>query len=128
MDDDQNRTLDFNEFKKGMRDYGLHPEPKVILLLCSQYMNNVILKNGVTGKFIYVTNTSNTSLLIPVTVFLQELQEMFSAFDRDGSGLIDFDEFLIALRVSYNNSLIITGNKHWTIQTCINVQVYLFCC
>ena len=128
MDDDQNRTLDFNEFKKGMRDYGLHPEPKVILLLCSQYMNNVILKNGVTGKFIYVTNTSNTSLLIPVTVFLQELQEMFSAFDRDGSGLIDFDEFLIALRVSYNDSLIITGNKHWTIQTCIYVQVYLFCC
>ena len=25
---------------------------------------------------------------------------MFSAFDKDGSGLIDFDEFLIALRVS----------------------------
>lgn len=47
MDDDQNRTLDFNEFKKGMRDYGLHPEPKVILLLCSQYMQlyNVILKS-----------------------------------------------------------------------------------
>ena len=112
MDDDRNRTLDFNEFKKGMRDYGLHLEPKVILLSFSQYMYNVILKIVVTGKFIYVTNASNTSLLIPVTVFLQELQEMFSAFDRDGSGLIDFDEFLIALRVSYNDSLIITGNKH----------------
>ena len=25
---------------------------------------------------------------------------MFLAFDRDGSGVIDFDEFLISLRVS----------------------------
>ena len=25
---------------------------------------------------------------------------MFGAFDKDGSGLIDFDEFLVALRVS----------------------------
>jgi len=32
MDDDQNRTLDFNEFKKGIRDYGLYLEPKVIWL------------------------------------------------------------------------------------------------
>lgn len=114
MDDDQNRNLDFNEFKKGIRDYGLHLEPKVILLSRSQYMYNIILKTVVTGKFIYIANTSNTSLLIAITVFLQELQEMFSAFDKDGSGLIDFDEFLLALRVSYynNNSLIITGNKH----------------
>lgn len=72
----------------------------------------IILTIVVNAKFIYIANTSNTSLLIAVTVFLQELQEMFSAFDKDGSGLIDFDEFLIALRVSYNNSLIITGNKH----------------
>ncbi|CAH3153098.1 unnamed protein product [Porites lobata] len=28
MDDDANRTLDFNEFKKGIREYGLHLEPK----------------------------------------------------------------------------------------------------
>ena len=25
---------------------------------------------------------------------------MFGAFDKDGSGVIDFDEFLLALRVS----------------------------
>ena len=31
MDDDENRTLDFNEFKKGIREYGLHLEPKVSL-------------------------------------------------------------------------------------------------
>ena len=29
MDDDQNRTLDFNEFKKGITEYGLNLEPKV---------------------------------------------------------------------------------------------------
>ena len=33
-------------------------------------------------------------------IFPQELQELFSAFDKDGSGVIDFDEFLLALRVS----------------------------
>ena len=31
MDDDANRSLDFNEFKKGIREYGLHLEPKVSL-------------------------------------------------------------------------------------------------
>lgn len=38
---------------------------------------------------------------------------MFTAFDKDGSGVIDFDEFLLALRVSliillYNNQSLIT--------------------
>lgn len=35
--------------------------------------------------------------------FPQELQELFSAFDKDGSGVIDFDEFLLALRVSLHS-------------------------
>lgn len=30
----------------------------------------------------------------------KEIQEMYKLFDRDGSGTIDFDEFLISLRVS----------------------------
>jgi hypothetical protein len=29
MDDDGNRKLDFNEFKKGIHDYGLNLEPEV---------------------------------------------------------------------------------------------------
>lgn len=37
---------------------------------------------------------------IYTVIFPQELQELFSAFDKDGSGVIDFDEFLLALRVS----------------------------
>lgn len=36
-------------------------------------------------------------------IFPQELQELFSAFDKDGSGVIDFDEFLLALRVSLHS-------------------------
>lgn len=31
---------------------------------------------------------------------LQEVKEIFEAFDKDGSKQLDFDEFLIALRVS----------------------------
>lgn len=30
----------------------------------------------------------------------EEAQEIFRAFDKDGSGTIDFDEFLVKLRVS----------------------------
>lgn len=29
----------------------------------------------------------------------EEVQEMYAAFDRDNSGSIDFDEFLVNLRV-----------------------------
>lgn len=50
MDDDKNRTLDFNEFKKGMRDYGLHLEPKVILLSCSQCMYNECMYNNSNNR------------------------------------------------------------------------------
>ncbi len=30
----------------------------------------------------------------------EEAQEIFRIFDKDGSGTIDFDEFLVTLRVS----------------------------
>ena len=55
MDDDRSRSLDFQEFKKGVRNYGM-------------------------------------------TMDVKEVQDMFHAFDRDGSGTIDFDEFLVKLR------------------------------
>jgi len=57
MDDDGNKKIDFPEFKKGLRDYGVDIEPG-------------------------------------------EVKEMFAAFDKDNSGSIDFDEFLVNLRVS----------------------------
>lgn len=56
IDDNNSRSIDLNEFKKGVHDYGLNLEPG-------------------------------------------EVQEMFRVFDKDGSGTIDFDEFLQSLRV-----------------------------
>lgn len=57
MDDNNNRSLDFKEFVKGLNDYGVLMEK-------------------------------------------DEAATLFQQFDRDGSGTIDFDEFLITLRVS----------------------------
>lgn len=56
MDDDENRSLDFKEFTKGLNDFGLFMDKK-------------------------------------------ETAALFQLFDRDGNGTIDFDEFLITLRV-----------------------------
>ena len=57
MDDDNNRSLDFKEFLKGLNDYGILMEK-------------------------------------------QEATALFQHFDRDGNGSINFDEFLITLRVN----------------------------
>lgn len=35
-----------------------------------------------------------------VMIDKEEAQEIFRIFDKDGSGTIDFDEFLVTLRVS----------------------------
>lgn len=56
MDDDNNRTLDFKEFLKGLHDYA-------------------------------------------VLIDKEEAEEIFKIFDKDRSGTIDFDEFLLTLRV-----------------------------
>lgn len=57
MDDNNNRTLDFTEFIKGLNDYGMVMERA-------------------------------------------EAEELFQGFDKNGSGTIDFNEFLLTLRVS----------------------------
>lgn len=57
MDDNENRSLDFKEFLKGLNDYGLMMEK-------------------------------------------DEAAALFQLFDHDGSGSIDFDEFLVTLRVN----------------------------
>ncbi len=56
MDDNSNRKLEFDEFKKGLTEYG--------------------------------TGFSK-----------DEIVSLFSQFDKDNSGSIDFDEFLEAVRV-----------------------------
>lgn len=57
MDDNNNRTLDFKEFVKGLNDYAAVMEK-------------------------------------------EEAEELFQRSDKDGNGTIDFNEFLLALRVS----------------------------
>ena len=57
FDDDGSKSLDKNEFSKGIRDYG------------------IILDRDV-------------------------VDQAFVSLDKDGSGKLDFDEFLVALRVS----------------------------
>lgn len=57
MDDNNNRTLDFKEFVKGLNDYAVVMEK-------------------------------------------EEAEELFRRFDKDGNGTIDFNEFLLTLRVS----------------------------
>ena len=58
MDDNRDRKLSFEEFTKGITEYG----------------------------FSYTKD---------------EMKEIFNIFDKDHSGSIDFDEFLIKLRVKY---------------------------
>lgn len=60
MDDNNNRSLDFKEFMKGLNDYGVLMEK-------------------------------------------DEATALFQQFDHDGSGTIDFDEFLVTLRVNQTN-------------------------
>lgn len=60
MDDNNNRTLDFKEFVKGLNDYAVVMEK-------------------------------------------EEAEELFQRFDKDGNGTIDFNEFLLTLRVSGPN-------------------------
>lgn len=40
----------------------------------------------------------------------EEAQELFRIFDKDGSGTIDFDEFLVTLRVSLGIHVVIALN------------------
>jgi Ca2+-binding EF-hand superfamily protein len=58
MDDDKNKKLCFDEFKKGINEYGLG-----------------------LGR--------------------DDVLTLFQAFDVDKSGSVDFDEFLLKLRVSF---------------------------
>lgn len=82
MDDDNNRSLDFKEFQKGLNDYGL-----------------LIEKDEVTA--------------------------LFKHFDRDGSGTIDFEEFLITLRVNTQKTQCMCWRCQGSFVIC---SCGIFCC
>lgn len=72
MDDDGSKKLDFDEFKKGINDYGLLMDDSV---RCYYFISHHQFCD-------------------------QDLKEMFKRFDKDNSGTIEFEEFLQTLRVS----------------------------
>lgn len=61
VDDDNSKSLEYNEFKKGMENYGVYLDSE------------------------------------------QEYRNVFEKFDADGSGSVDFEEFLRNLRPPMNN-------------------------
>uniref|UniRef100_A0A3Q4GDC0 Calcyphosine-like b n=2 Tax=Pseudocrenilabrinae TaxID=318546 RepID=A0A3Q4GDC0_NEOBR len=77
MDDNNNRSLDFKEFMKGLNDYGVLMEK-------------------------------------------DEATALFQQFDRDGSGTIDFDEFLATLRVTQEEFM----NYYAGVSASIDTDVY----
>lgn len=77
MDDNENRSIDLAEFKKGLADFG-------------------------------------------VTTNEKEIEAAFKQFDKNGSGAIDFDEFIRTLRVKFMRkaiSLIHSDNSSLQIET-----------
>ena len=43
---------------------------------------------------------------------LKEIKDLFQVFDKDGNGTIDFDEFLVKLRVSYSSRVKPPNKRH----------------
>ncbi|RDD39748.1 Calcyphosin-like protein [Trichoplax sp. H2] len=75
MDDNGDKQLNFAEFKKGLRDYGVIVDDTVREIL---YHFKAIQEYYVRVD--------------------EDARKMFEAFDTDHSGSLDFDEFLKALR------------------------------
>lgn len=84
IDDDGNRQLNLSEFGKAIREHALDLSAPVRTL-----QNGGMSECGV----VYSSNTS-------WFCFEQETEELFRFIDADNSGGINFDEFLIAIRVS----------------------------
>ena len=64
--------------------------------------------NILLGYYVYWFVPQKTRFVFYLLLFnyLQEVKQMFDAFDKDKSGTLDFDEFLIALRVSESDNQI----------------------
>lgn len=102
IDDDGSKSLDFSEFKKGLKDVGLSVSDAVSA--------ECLVEGGdgtVTVQCMHATFTHS----------LQDARAMFQQFDKDGNGTISFDEFLMALRVSVG--------KHLYISPCVGGLTHL---
>lgn len=85
MDDDRNRTLDFNEFKKGMRDYGLHLEPKELQEMFSAFDRD--------GSGLIDFDEFLIALRPPMSKARKDvIGEAFNKLDKTGDQVITIDD------------------------------------
>ena len=89
IDDDGSKSLDYEEFKKGLQDFGLTFADDVSLC-CGL---SILVTMSPLPCYLYQND-------VYCTFAFQEIKALFSRFDKDGNGTLSFDEFLEALRVS----------------------------
>jgi len=108
MDDDGNRTLDFNEFKKGLRDYGLILEPKEVKETFEAFDKD---KSG---------NLDFDEFLIALRPPMSKarkniIQQAFNKLDRTGDGLITVEDLKGVYNVKKHPKYM---NGEWTEEQC----------
>eukprot|EP00795_Rhopilema_esculentum_P004395 gene4395-20620_t len=137
MDDDRSKSLSFEEFRKGIHDFGLVvADDSPINTICQLQSGGVPLMtfpNKPTERVVRIdTNTpilimdikhaktryQSSIALYPASsslasrIFMKaECRQMFAAFDTDGTGSIGFEEFLARLRPPMSDSRINMINK-----------------
>lgn len=87
IDDDGNRQLNPSEFGKAIHEHALDLSETVRELMDWQPLS-LCMKPRLTS-----------SGVVTLLSYEQEIEELFQFVDTDNSGGINFDEFLIAIRV-----------------------------
>ncbi|RMX40145.1 hypothetical protein pdam_00002267 [Pocillopora damicornis] len=85
MDDDRNRSLDFSEFKKGMREYGLYLDPKELQELFSAFDKD--------GSGVIDFDEFLLALRPPMSKARKDIiNEAFNKLDKTGDSVITIDD------------------------------------
>lgn len=81
FDDDGSRSLDFNEFKKGLRDYGLHLEPEEVREIFSAFDKD--------GSQLLDFDEFLVALRPPMSKSRKDIvHKAFNKLDKSGDGFI----------------------------------------